>query len=138
MPHKSIWMVCHKTAINLWDALKKTEYVLSILCVVQITSQIFDFRNTTVGSFKIIKSLLDHLASFLFSTSPAWNWTLRSLSDSLQDLSVSQFQAALLICFIDNVHLCYWESVVVYVTTLFICADNSFHGWQWGPRVLRH
>lgn len=35
-------MVCCKTAINLWAAFKKKnpEHVLSILCVVQITSQI--------------------------------------------------------------------------------------------------
>lgn len=82
-------MVCHKTAINLWAAFKKTEHILSILYVAQITSQIFDSRNITMGGFKMMKSLVDHLESFPFSEFTAQNWTLEFLSNSLEDLAVS-------------------------------------------------
>lgn len=101
-------MVCHKTAINLWAALKKKpDHVLSILCVVHITSQIFDSRNTTMGGFKMVKSHLGQLESFVFSISPACNWSLGSLSDLLEDLAVSHFHGVLLKFLKDNVHLCY-------------------------------
>lgn len=97
--------------------LKKTEHILSILYVVQITSQIFDSRNINMGGFKMMKSLLDHLESFPFSkfTAQIELWNFFQINWKIWLWALLKFLG-------DNINSSYWSyfangdvSVAAYV-----------------------